>query len=64
MFPLLPLYVVVGRVAVVTATLSVRTPVNVTVWVWAEVVKEILVSSALKLVIVGAKSSDFVILIV
>ena len=45
-------------------TLSLTTVVKVTVWDWELVVNETLVSSALKLVIVGFWSSVLVILIV
>ena len=45
-------------------TLSLTTAVNVTVWVCELVVSETLVSSALKLVIVGFWSSVLVIVIV
>ena len=53
----------VGRVAVVILTLSVSEAVNVTVWVWELVFNEIVVSSALKLLIVGAKLSLLLILV-
>ena len=47
--------------ALVIATLSLNEAVKVTVCDWELVVKATLVSSALKLVIVGATSSVFVI---
>ena len=64
MEPLTPLYVAVGSVAVVIATLSVSEAVKVTVCVCEDVVREILELLTLKLLIVGSILSDFVILIV